>query len=204
MSDSDDRQEMNLHMANDEPEIIYCEEYTDKKYPDYSYRKRPNFFYTKITENRNKKFQCRLCNFETNNLVSIQRHFLRHSNTRPYNCQNCDYAARVKDSLKRHMLQGCGKQTFTAGREHQCNLCEYSTFKKTNLQHHHRCHTGERPFSCDKCDFRAARKYTLKKHKRVHTKRNKTFECGECNHGYKNKNDLIQHVRREHLKSMNC
>ena len=43
----------------------------DKKYPDYSYRKRVNFLYTKIDEDRNKIFQCMLCNFETKYLNSI-------------------------------------------------------------------------------------------------------------------------------------
>ena len=103
MSVSNDDEEMNLDMDNDEPKM-YCKEYTDKNYPDYSYRKRPNFFYSKITENRNKNYQCILCNFETNHLSSVRRHFKRHTNTRPFSCQNCEYEARTNYSLKRHML----------------------------------------------------------------------------------------------------
>ena len=33
----------------------------DNKYPDYSYRKQPQFFYRKITDIRSKKYQCTLC-----------------------------------------------------------------------------------------------------------------------------------------------
>ena len=87
----------------------------DTKFPDYSYRKRANFFYAKISSNRCKKHQCLFCNFETNYRQSLQRHFIRHSNTRPHKCQNCEYTARVKYAIKIHLLQGCGKAKFTAG-----------------------------------------------------------------------------------------
>ena len=52
-----------------------CLEDKDGDYPDYSYRKRVNFLYTKITGDRCKKYQCLLCNFETEYLNSIQGHF---------------------------------------------------------------------------------------------------------------------------------
>ena len=84
-----------------------------REYPDYSYRKRVNYLYTKIIGDRCKKYQCMLCNFETEHLTSIQRHFMRHTNTRPYSCQNCEFVTRTKQNLKTHTLYACGKPKFT-------------------------------------------------------------------------------------------
>ena len=200
MSDSNYSEETNLHTVNDEPKISYCEGSTDKNYPDYSYRKRPNFFYTKISEKRNKEYQCSLCNFETDHLFSVRRHFMRHTNTRPFSCQNCEYEARVKCGLKRHILFGCGKPKFTAGGELRCNLCDYSTINDWYLQRHLRYHTGERSFSCDQCDYRAVEKSTLKKHKLIHINREKAFPCGQCSRRYFNKKDRNLHVKTKHSK----
>ena len=72
----------------------------DTKFPDYSYRKRVNYLYSEISSDRCKKFQCLLCNFETDHLVSIRYHFMRHSNVRSHSCQNCEYQARDKSALK--------------------------------------------------------------------------------------------------------
>ena len=173
----------------------------DTKYPDYSYIKRVNFLYTKIAENRNERFQCVLCNFETKYLTSIKDHFLRHTNTRDYNCPNCSYCARRNSDLKKHTLYGCCSKKFLATGIYKCELCEYQTSMKPNLIKHRRCHSGERPFSCDKCDYRATQKGALKKHERTHTKtRHTTFECGECNRRYSTKGNLNFHVRHKHSK----
>ena len=170
----------------------------DNNYPDYSYRKRVNYLYTEISGDRCKKYQCLLCSFETEHLSSMQRHFLRHTNTRSYSCQKCEYSARTNGDLKVHMLYRCGKPKFTAGGEHQCNLCEYSTFDKHYLQSHHRCHSGERPFACDQCKYRCARKDVLKIHKVTHTPREKTFICDKCDCRYTNKSSLTFHVKTKH------
>ena len=177
-----------------------CLEGNDGDYPDYTYRKRVNFVYTQITGDRCKKYQCMLCNFETEYLTNIQTHFLRHSNVRPYNCQKCCYAARSKANLKTHMLYGCGKKKFACIGEYQCDLCEYSTHRKQCLQEHHRCHTREKPFACNQCDYRSTRKQHINTHKLAHTKREKSFTCEQCDCRYLTKGSLAFHVKTKHYK----
>ena len=172
----------------------------DNKYPDYSYRKQPQFFYRKITEIRSKKYQCMLCSFETEHRNSMHNHFLRHTNERPFSCQNCEYQARTKGDLKTHMLYSCGKPKFSARGEHHCNLCEYSTFREDRLQQHLRCHTRERPFSCDQCDYRCSRNDALKIHKLTHQPR-KSFPCEKCDRRYGTKGSLAFHVKTKHSEA---
>ena len=175
-----------------------CLKSTDGDYPDYSYRKRVNFLYTKISGERCKMYQCLLCNFETEYLQSIQTHFMRHTNTRPYNCQNCGYDARTKGNLKTHTLYACGKPKFTSGGRYKCDSCEYVTSLKHDLQKHQRCHSREKPFSCDQCEYRVTQKGVLAKHKLIHTSREKTFPCEQCSRSYLNKSSLVFHVKTKH------
>ena len=153
-----------------------------------------------ITGDRCKKYQCMLCNFETEYLANIQTHFMRHSNTRPYSCQNCGHTSRTKSSLKTHTLHSCGKQKFTGIGEYQCGLCEYATPDKCHLQRHIRCHTGYRPFSCNQCKYRCAENDNLKMHKRTHANREKSFTCEQCNCKYLTKGSLTFHVKTKHSK----
>ena len=169
------------------------------KYPDYSYRKRVNFLYSEISGDRCKKYQCMLCSFETEYRYNMYKHFMRHTNTRPFSCQNCEYSAREKSDLKKHMLFSCGKPKFTAGGEHQCHLCGYSTFDKGYLQRHKRCHTRERPFSCDLCNYRSVQNGHLKTHKLTHQPR-KSFPCEKCDRIYGTKSALTFHMKTKHCQ----
>ena len=177
-----------------------CLEGKDEDYPDYSYRKRVNFLYTQITEDMCKKYQCLLCNFETEYLSSIQKHFMRHTNTRPYSCQNCEFSARCTRDLKRHPLYACGKHKFTAGGRYKCDFCEYTTSDNLYIQRHLRCHSREQPFSCDHCEYCAIQKVDLNTHKLTHTIREKTFRCEQCSRSYVTKSSLVFHIKTKHPK----
>ena len=136
-SNSDDY--MNLHMDIEEPMIKEHapEELTDiqitSHYPDYRYRNRANYMYTKINDDRMKKYQCSLCNFETRYRRNLQGRFMRHSNIRPYSCTKCSYNARTRTNLKIHTRFGCGKHKFSLPGRYKCDLCEYSSPAKHSL-----------------------------------------------------------------------
>ena len=121
---------MDSEVCMESEKCLENESINGREYPEYSYRNRVNFLYTQITNDRNKTYQCILCNFETCYLHSIRKHFMRHTNSRPYNCQKCSHTSRTKGNLKRHILYSCGKRKFTGIGQNKCHLCDYCTPRK--------------------------------------------------------------------------
>ncbi|XP_068210957.1 protein bric-a-brac 1-like isoform X14 [Palaemon carinicauda] len=53
-------------------------------------------------------------------------------------------------------------------KRYNCSYCSYSSHFKTNLEHHVRVHTGERPHACTFCPAKFTQKAHLKRHLFVH------------------------------------
>ena len=77
---------------------------------------------------------------------------------------------------------------------HQCDQCEVSFKKPSDLVRHVRTHTGERPYACDKCDKRFTVKSTLRTHMKVHTG-GKTLVCHVCQSLFASRTSLKVHMR---------
>lgn len=52
----------------------------------------------------------------------------------------------------------------------KCELCEYSTKRRSHLMRHNRIHTNERPYECEFCDKRFSRKDHRDRHIHTHMK----------------------------------
>ena len=77
---------------------------------------------------------------------------------------------------------------------HQCDQCEVSFKKPSDLVRHIRTHTGEKPYGCEKCDKRFAVKSTLRTHMKVHTG-GKSLVCHVCQSLFASRTSLKVHMR---------
>ena len=85
---------------------------------------------------------------------------------------------------------------------HKCDLCNYCTKFRCNLEKHKRNHSIERPYKCDLCDYSARQPYTLKKHERnkhQKGKQKRPYKCDMCSYRAPHPSTLVYH-KRKHME----
>lgn len=53
----------------------------------------------------NKKFNCSLCSYVSNQKVNLENHLRTHTGEKPFTCPHCPFRANVRSNLKRHVLR---------------------------------------------------------------------------------------------------
>jgi hypothetical protein len=89
-----------------------------------------------------------------------------HQFTRSYECSECKASFTDRGTLRQHMWVHSSE-----AKRYHCSFCSYRCNSKSNLVHHTRTHTGEKPFKCKECDYCCAHSSHLGEHvRRKHKK----------------------------------
>ncbi|CAL4068563.1 unnamed protein product, partial [Meganyctiphanes norvegica] len=113
-----------------------------------------------------KVILCTMCEYQTNQQVSMTLHMNAHLGIKPYKCTYCDYRATAKSTVNEHEVS-----KHTGAKHLLCDICDYRALKPFRMRAHMKTHIEgrERPFPCSECDASFYDHYQLKMHFMIHT-----------------------------------
>ena len=128
------------------------------------------------TDVNSKVYQCRECWYSTNDPNCYRGHMGIHSNWRPHKCMSCSFSCKRRYSLRRHQ-----KTVHASGRKLlQCPLCSYVNVNEHLITSHYKTQHGRtRLYSCDVCDYKSYTKRNLELHSVIHSS-DRPHKCSEC------------------------
>jgi len=85
----------------------------------------------------------------------------------------------------------------TGEKPFKCRICSYSASQKANLQIHMSKHTGNYPYKCKLCPFSTAHYSSINFHIMTHTGE-KPFKCDQCDYSKITKTNLKRHIKMRH------
>eukprot|EP01084_Bolivina_argentea_P305727 528172_1 len=127
-------------------------------------------------EFKGKKHKCEQCNYATNSKSHFNRHYVVHSEERPFKCEKCNKRFKQKTVLESHQF------THTNERLFKCDQCNRSYKTEKNLKVHIRnIHNNERNFECNICHkaFFSKRSWECHGEKGILSASYKCDVCGE-------------------------
>ncbi|XP_072380247.1 uncharacterized protein [Diabrotica undecimpunctata] len=168
-----------------------------------------------------RPFACGSCRKTFTQESDLKRHSLIHNGKKDFQCQHCGKMFSTARSLAAHMLKHeallqnvkcnfCKSSVCSCHHEKQlkidnipkesflCTICGKMFKTNSNLQIHHRIHTGENPFVCLLCNKGYKANTALKSHmRRAHTGE-KLYKCQICPKEYYDSTNLKRHNKRVH------
>ena len=178
----------------------------------------------RITDRRNKEYECDVCGKRYTRPGYLVRHQRTHTGEKPYECDVCQKRFSDKSNLGRHKRTHTGKKpykcdvcqkrfsrtdvlavhkrTHAGEKPYECDVCKKRFRGCGHLAIHQRKHSGEKPFECDVCQKRFSLKSNLKRHKRTHTGE-KPHECDVCQKMFSDLSGFRKH-KRMHLLCRSC
>lgn len=108
------------------------------------------------------ELKCSLCSFTTRHQAQLTRHEkLEHIKTKFFRCSKCSYVTHIKARFTKHVKYHSMPMI-------KCDLCDFRTPYKWNLDRHYKNHNGHGSFRCSACNFTADIKQSLTVHEMNH------------------------------------
>ena len=106
--------------------------------------------------------KCTACDFTTRSRLTLQRHErVAHLKKKFFRCVKCNYVTHVKARYTKHVKYHSMPMI-------KCDLCEFRTPYKWNLDRHLKNHMGGGMYQCSLCNFTAHIKQSLTVHIQNH------------------------------------
>lgn len=107
-------------------------------------------------------FKCSVCDFSSRNRVQLNKHEREeHIKTKFFRCSKCTYVTHIKARYTKHVKYHSMPMI-------KCDMCDFRTPYKWNLDRHCKNHNGKGAFRCSACNFTADIKQSLTVHEMNH------------------------------------
>lgn len=108
------------------------------------------------------ELKCSLCPFSTRHQGQLTKHERQeHIKTKFFRCTKCTYVTHIKARFTKHVKYHSMPMI-------KCDLCDFRTPYKWNLDRHYKNHNGKGSFRCSACNFTADIKQSLTVHEMNH------------------------------------
>lgn len=106
--------------------------------------------------------ECSVCSFSSSNPNEVLKHErTAHLKKKFYRCSKCNYVTHMKARYTKHVKYHSMPMI-------KCDLCDFRTPYKWNLDRHYKNHTGDGAYRCALCNFTADIKQSLTVHEMNH------------------------------------
>lgn len=139
------------------------------------------------TGDRQKRWQCRMCEKSYTSKYNLVTHILGHSGIKPHSCPHCNKLFKQPSHLQTHLL------THQGTRPHKCEVCGKAFTQTSHLKRHMLLHTDVKPYSCRFCGRGFAYPSELKAHEVKH-ENGRCHVCVECGLDFATLTQLKRHI----------
>lgn len=109
-----------------------------------------------------EEIKCSICSFTSHSRTLVQRHEnITHLKKKFFRCSKCNYVTHMKARFTKHVKYHSMPMI-------KCDLCDFRTPYKWNLDRHYKNHQGDGEFKCPLCNFTADIKQSLTVHVQNH------------------------------------